>query len=82
MNRSTFFSANGLPSKVEEKVVYSLKNKPEDIYTWTCVLAYKDISKTEYRQKPSRSYKWEKFLFQQKPVTISDFDTQFSHGFQ
>jgi hypothetical protein len=81
-NQSVFFSANGLPSKVEEKAVYSLKNRPEEIYTWTCVQVYKDISKAEYQQKPSGLYKPKKFLFQQKPVTISDFDAQYNHGFQ
>ena len=79
---SIFYSANCLPSKVEQKTVYYLKIKPEELITRSVLHIYKDISKTEYQQKPSGSYNPEKFILQQKPVTIIDFDSRFNQGFQ
>ena len=81
-NRSVFFSTNGLPLKVEENIVYFLTTKPEEMYTWTLSQTYKDISKADYQQKPSRPYDPKKFIFQQKPITIPDFDARFNQGFQ
>ena len=66
---SVFYSANCLPSKVEQKTVYSLKNKPDELFTWTALQVYKDITKTEYQQKPSVPYHPRKFILQQNPVT-------------
>ena len=82
VNRSIFFSAHGLPSKVEDKTAYFYKTDPEKLITWTVFQVYKDISKADYKQKPSGSYDQKKFVFQQKPIAIPDFDTQFSLGFQ
>jgi len=79
---SVFYSENCLPSKAEQKIVYYLKDKPDKLFTWTVLHVYKDISKAEYEQKPSVSYNPDKFISQQKPVTMLDFDTHFNLGFQ
>ena len=79
---SIFFSENCLPSKVEQKTVYYLEDKPDELFTWTVLQVYKDITKAEYQQKPSGPYDWEKFILQQKPVDIPDFDTHYNQGFQ
>ena len=79
---SVFFSANCLPSKVEHKIVYSLKDKPNELFTWTILQTYKDISNVEYQQETSDSYDPKKNILQQKPITMPDFDTQFNLGFQ
>ena len=79
---SIFYSANCLPSIVEHKTIFYLKIKPDELVTRTVLHVYKDISKTEYQQKPSGSYDPKKFILQQKPVVMPDFETQFSQGFQ
>jgi hypothetical protein len=79
---SVFYSENCLPSKTEQKIVYYLRDRPDELYSWTFLHVYEDISKAEYEQKPSVSYDPEKFILQQKPVTMPDFDTHFNQGFQ
>ena len=79
---SVFYSENSLPSKAEQKIVYYLKDKPDELFIWTFLHVYKDISKVEYEQKPSVSYDPGKFILQQKPVTMPDFDTHFNNGFR
>jgi hypothetical protein len=79
---SIFYSANCLPSKVEQKTVYSLKDKPDELFTWTVLQVYKDLTKAEYQQKPSVPYHPRKFILQQNPVTMPDFDTQFNQELQ
>ena len=79
---SIFYSANGILSKLEQKTVYSLKDKPDELFTWTVLQVYKDISKAEYQQKPSGPYDPKKFIFQQKPIDMPDFDARFNQGFQ
>ena len=79
---SVFYSANCLPLKVEQKTIFHLKDKPDELFTWTVLQVYKDISRDEYRQKPSGSYDWKKNILQQKPVAMPDFDAQFNRGFQ
>ena len=78
---SVFYSANCLPLKIEQKTIFHLKDKPDELFTWTVLQVYKDISRDEYRQKPSDSYDWKKNILQQKPVIMPDFDTQFNKGF-
>ena len=82
IQQSLFFSANGLPFKIEEKINYCLSAEPEEIYTWTFLQVYKDISKADFQRKPSKKYDLKKNIFQQKPVTMPDFDSQFNQGFQ
>lgn len=79
---TVFFSNNGIPSKIEHKVTYSLKANPSEIFTWTLLQVYKDISKAEHQQKPSNSYNPSKFIIQQKSISIPDFDAKFKIGFQ
>ncbi|MCL2738495.1 MAG: carboxypeptidase-like regulatory domain-containing protein [Bacteroidales bacterium] len=81
LHNSMFFTSNGILSKIEQRIVYSLKNGSGERYTWTTVQTYKDISKAEYQQKPSGSYKQTQSIFQQKPITIPDFDARFNLGF-
>ena len=79
---SVFYSANCLPSKVEQKTVYYLKDKPNELFIWTVLHVYKDIAKVEYQRKPSGSYDPKKVIFKQTPVTMPDFETKFNQGFQ
>jgi hypothetical protein len=78
----SFFYTNCLPSKVEQKTVYCLKDKPDELFTWTVLQVYKDLTKAEFNKRPSASYKPEKFILQQKPVTMPDFESKFNQGFQ
>ena len=77
-----FYNAKSLPSKVEQKTVYYLKDKPDKLFTWTVLQVYKDISKADFKQKQSGTYDYQKVVFEQKPVTMPDFDTHFNQGFQ
>ena len=79
---SFYYSDNCLPSKVEQKTVYCLKNKPDELFTWTVLQVYKDLTKAEFNKRPSIFYNQEKFILQQKPVTMPDFESQFNQGFQ
>ena len=81
LNCKILFSSNGLPSKLEQRLVYSLKNKSEEMFTWTTIQIYKDITKIEYNQKPSSTYNHRKFILQQKAINMPDFDAVFSQGF-
>ena len=79
---SIFYSENCLPSKIEQKTVYYLEDKPDELFTWTALQVYKDISKADFKQKQSGSYDYKKVVFKQKPVTVPDFDSKFNQGFQ
>ena len=79
---SIFYSANCLPSKLEQKTIYYLNTKPNDLITWTVLQVYRDITKVEYKQKPSGSYDHRKVIFKQKSVDMPDFDARFNRGFQ
>ena len=79
---ASVFYTNSLPSKVEQKTVYFFKNKPDELFTWTVLQVYKDITKTEFNKRPSVFYNPKKFILQQKPVAMPNFDTHFNQGFQ
>lgn len=81
-NCSMYFNSNGMLSKIEQLVRYSLKNKPDESFTWTALQVYKDISKTDYQQKPYSSFNLSKFILYQKQVTFPEFNTQFNLGFK
>ena len=78
LNTVIFFSTVGIPSKIEQKFVYSLKNNPGETLTFTTTHIYNPSTESEYKQKPSTSYNTSKFLHQQKPITIADFEQAFS----
>jgi hypothetical protein len=79
---NVFYSENCLPSKIEQKTVYYLEDKPDELFTWTVLQVYKDISKADFKQNQSSTYDFKKVVFKQKPVAMPDFDTQFNQGFQ
>ena len=80
-NFSIFLSANGLPFKTEQKIVYSLKTKPER-FVWATLQVYKESTKAAYQQEPSGPYNQRAFILLQKPVTLSDFAAQYNRGFE
>jgi len=74
---SFFFSANGIPSRVEQKIVYSLKDTPDKVYTWTTSHLYEIFTQSEFLQKPSSKYDQSKFIFSQNPLMMPDFESKF-----
>ena len=71
---SIFFSAKGIPLKLEQTFVYSLKDNPDEVYTWTTSQVYRNITQHEYKQGPAITYNHSKFILQQKPIAMPDND--------
>ncbi|MDR2907160.1 MAG: carboxypeptidase-like regulatory domain-containing protein [Bacteroidales bacterium] len=76
-----YFTSKGIVSKIEYVSVYSLKENPDEIFTWTTTNIYKDLTKLEYQEVPSERYRAKKFLLEQHPVDMPDFESVFQQGF-
>jgi hypothetical protein len=76
-----YFAGDGIVSKIESVLRYSMKDKPKEIFTWTTTHIYKESTELEYQKKPSVRYNQRKFILQQRPVDMLDFDRVFREGF-
>ena len=82
LNSSIFLSSNGIPLKIEQKIVYSFIDSPKEHFSWTTLQIYKNSSKEEYNHGRSVTYNPKLSILHQELVALPDFDTQFSRGFK
>jgi len=80
--RSINFSKQGMPTKLEEKLEYTLKNdKNKSPFVNTITHTYKNITEKEFETVPMKKAERKSILFQ-KPYNTSTFDAEFDKGFQ
>lgn len=80
--RSINFSKQGIPTKLEEKLEYTLKNdKNKSTFVNAITHIYKNMTEREFEAVPMKKAERKSILFQ-KPYFTSTFDAEFDKGFQ
>ena len=80
--RSIYFSKNGLPAKLEERLEYTLKNDTKKLIRENITThIYKLITEKEFDAVPMKKTERKSILFQ-KPYFTPTFDAEFNEGFQ
>jgi len=80
-NRSINFSKQGMPTKLEERLEYSLKNDQKRIiHTNITTQVYKNITEKEFEAVPMKKAERKSILLQ-KPYFTSTFDDEFEKQF-
>lgn len=80
--RSIYFAKNGLPTKLEERLEYTLKNDTKKLIRENITThIYKLITEKEFDAVPMKKAERKSILFQ-KPYFTSTFDAEFDKGFQ